>query len=98
MAPPRIGKAGEYFGFVGSSIDITEHKKSQQELQNALEQIRLSKEAAELGTFDVDLEKGTMHWDNRCRTLFGISHHETVTYAKILSGDFIPMTGSELQK
>ncbi|WP_165958300.1 PAS domain S-box protein [Segetibacter sp. 3557_3] len=79
---PRIGKAGEYFGFVGSSIDITEHKKSQQELQNALDQIRLSKEAAELGTFDLDLEKGTMHWDDRCRTLFGISHHDTVRYEK----------------
>jgi PAS domain S-box-containing protein len=87
---PRIGKAGEYFGFVGSSIDITEHKKSQQELQNALEQIRLSKEAAELGTFDMDLEKGTMHWDDRCRTLFGISHHETVTYAKDFVGGTSP--------
>lgn len=51
-------------------------------LQNALEQVRLSKEAAELGTFDMDLEKGTMHWDDRCRTLFGISHHEKVTYEK----------------
>jgi PAS domain S-box-containing protein len=26
-----------------------------------------------------------MHWDNRCRTLFGISHHKKVTYEK----DFI---------
>jgi PAS domain S-box-containing protein len=49
-------------------------------LQTALEQARLSKEAAELGTFDMDLEKGTMHWDERCRTLFGISHHGPVTY------------------
>jgi PAS domain S-box-containing protein len=79
---PRFGRNGEYFGFVGSSIDITEHKKGQQELQNALEQVRLSKEAAELGTFDMDIEKGTMHWDERCRTLFGISHHDTVTYSK----------------
>ena len=79
---PRFGGKGEYFGFVGSSIDITEHKRNQQELQNALEQVRLSKEAAELGTFDMDLEKGTMHWDDRCRTLFGISHHNTVTYEK----------------
>lgn len=51
-------------------------------MQNALEQVRLSKEAAELGTFDMDLERGTMHWDDRCRTLFGISHHERVTYEK----------------
>jgi PAS domain S-box-containing protein len=82
---PRFGRKGEYFGFVGSSIDITEHKNSQQALQTALEQMRLSKEAAELGTFDMDVEKGTMHWDDRCRTLFGISHHNVVTFEK----DFI---------
>lgn len=79
---PRFGSKGEYFGFVGSSIDITEQKKSHLELQTALEQMRLSKEAAELGTFDMDLDRGTMHWDDRCRTLFGISHHNDVTYEK----------------
>ena len=79
---PRFGRNHELLGYVGSSVDITELKKSQQELQNALDQVRLSKEAAELGTFDMDLEKGTMHWDERCRTLFGISHHNTVTYEK----------------
>jgi PAS domain S-box-containing protein len=87
---PRFGGKGEYFGFVGSSIDITEHKRNQQELQNALEQVRLSKEAAELGTFDMDLEKGTMHWDDRCRILFGISHHDTVTYEKDFVGGLHP--------
>jgi PAS domain S-box-containing protein len=87
---PRFGKAGNYFGFVGSSIDITEHKKSQLELQTALEQVRLSKEAAELGTFDLNLEKGTMHWDERCRTLFGISHQDPVTYEKDFAGGLHP--------
>jgi len=77
---PRFGEDGNYFGFVGSSVDITEHKNSEQALQTALEQMRLSKEAAELGTFDMDLEKGTMHWDDRCRILFGISHHDAVSY------------------
>jgi two-component system sensor histidine kinase VicK len=33
----------------------------------------------------MDLILGTMHWDERCRTLFGISHHNKVTYEK----DFI---------
>ena len=87
---PRFGKNGEYFGFVGSSIDITERKSSRQELETALEQMRLSKEAAELGTFDMDLEKGTMHWDDRCRTLFGISHHGTVSYDHDFVGGLHP--------
>ncbi|RYF97261.1 MAG: hypothetical protein EOO02_21000, partial [Chitinophagaceae bacterium] len=65
---------------VGISIDITEKKQYELLLQTALEQVRLSKEAAELGTFDLDLEAGSMHWDDRCRILFGISHHNPVTY------------------
>ncbi|HEY0176973.1 MAG TPA: ATP-binding protein, partial [Pedobacter sp.] len=39
-----------------------------------------------LGTFDTDLVKGTMEWDERFRSLFGISHNRKVTYA----GDFLP--------
>lgn len=82
---PRFSKNNELLGYVGSSIDITEHKKSQQELLTALEQMRLSKEAAELGTFDMNMESGSMHWDQRCRILFGISHQQPVDFQK----DFI---------
>ena len=79
---PRYTTDGSFVGYISACTDVTRQKESQQELQTALEQVRLSKEAAELGTFDMDLEKGTMDWDNRCRTLFGISHHGPVTYEK----------------
>lgn len=80
QAIPAYDASGNVFAYVGSSIDVDEAKRNRQELVTALEQIRLSKEAAELGTFDMDLEKGTMHWDDRCRTMFGIAHQNTVTY------------------
>jgi PAS domain S-box-containing protein len=80
QASPAYDAKGDVFAYVGSSIDIHEAKKSREELQTALEQVRLSKQAAELGTFDLDLETGYMHWDDRCRTLFGISHQQTVSY------------------
>jgi len=51
-----------------------------QELTRAYEQVTLSKYAAQLGMFDLDLVKGTMEWDSRCRELFGISHKQEVTY------------------
>ncbi|OLY91222.1 hypothetical protein BUE76_04380 [Cnuella takakiae] len=82
QAIPVYDANGNVFAYVGSSIDITENKNNRQELITALEQARLSKDAAELGTFDMDLERGTLHWDDRCRTLFGISHHGPVTYEK----------------
>jgi PAS domain S-box-containing protein len=87
---PRFDTRGNFMGYISACTDITEHKTGQQQLQTALEQIGLSKEAAELGTFDLDLEKGTMHWDDRCRTLFGISHHNPVTYERDFAGGLHP--------
>ncbi len=79
--------------FSGTLQDITEEKTAAQRvkqgrenLQRAYEQIRLSKEAAQLGTFDLDVVNGTMEWDARCRELFGISHQGDVTYEE----DFLP--------
>ena len=79
---PRFDVDGRFVGYISACTDITTQISTQKQLETALEQVRLSKEAAELGTFDMDLEKGTMHWDERCRTLFGISHQGPVTYEK----------------
>jgi two-component system sensor histidine kinase VicK len=62
------------------ATDVTEQVQNRKELEWAKDTLQLSIKAAELGTFDMDLEKGTMDWDDRCRTLFGISHHNEVTY------------------
>lgn len=90
-------KDGQINAIHHTAIDVTEQviarqklEKNKMELVRVLEQARLSKEAAELGTFDMDLEKGTMHWDDRCRTLFGISHRETVTYERDFAGGLHP--------
>jgi PAS domain S-box-containing protein len=70
-------------------VEVTEQvmarrklEEKEKALQAALDQVQLSKEAAELGTFDMDLLNGHLHWDERCRTLFGIYHHLPVTYEK----------------
>ncbi len=60
--------------------DITDQVKARKELERIFEQANLSKQAAQLGTFDMDLLNGTMEWDARCRELFGISHGEEVSY------------------
>jgi len=72
--------------FSGTLQDITAERKTLDALERAYEQARLSKEAAQLGTFDMDLVKGTMEWDERCRLLFGISHNDKVSY----EDDFLP--------
>jgi len=67
-------------GIMVVAIDVTETVRSRKEIEWAYEQARLSKEAAQLGTFDMDLNEGTLEWDERCRLLFGINHKKKVTY------------------
>ncbi|MDB5135595.1 MAG: hypothetical protein JWP37_2198 [Mucilaginibacter sp.] len=76
---------GQITGVLQSAIDVTLQVKARQELEQAKDTLKLAISAAELGTFDMDMEKDTMEWDERCRNLFGISHNDRVTYKK----DFI---------
>lgn len=71
---------GCIIGVLAISANVTSQVVSRMELESAYEQVRLSKLAAQLGTFDLDIKKGTMEWDERCRELFGISHSAEVTY------------------
>lgn len=78
----RLNEKDEVDGILAFVYEVTEFVESTHGTQAAYEQLRLSKEAAELGFFDMDLIKGTLEWDARCRELFGISHQEEVTYDK----------------
>lgn len=71
---------GEITGLMQSAVEVTEQVRARKELEEIKDTLTLSLMAAEVGTFDVDLVNSTMSWDARCRTLFGISHNNPVTY------------------
>ncbi|OKS86242.1 hypothetical protein RG47T_1694 [Mucilaginibacter polytrichastri] len=79
---PYIEEDQHITGVIVVCQDVTEQVRSRTNLQSAYEQLRLAKDAAQLGFFDVDIVKGTLEWDGRCRELFGISHNDVVTYEK----------------
>lgn len=79
---PLTDEAGMTTLIMVVAIDVTEQVMVRMELEKAQETLRQALSAAELGTFDIDLEKGTMEWDERCRALFGICHKDPVTYEK----------------
>jgi two-component system sensor histidine kinase VicK len=80
LLSPVFNEEGEVSAIILSAMDVTEQVRSRKEMEHAYEQLKLSKLAAQMGTFDLDLKAGTMEWDERCRELFGISHHDEVTY------------------
>lgn len=81
----KADPSGAFSAFTGVVMDITEQVESRNFLESAYDQLRLAKEAAQLGFFDLDVTKDTLVWDARCREIFGISHNDTVTFEK----DFI---------
>ena len=79
---PRHNASGKVDGILVFAFEVTDMVNAKKELEKEKDKFKLAILAAELGTFDMDMEKGTMEWDKRCRTLFGIDHQDTVTYEK----------------
>lgn len=87
---PFRNNEGNTIGIVVTANEVTEQVNARQDLEHVYEQAKLSKEAAEMGTFDLNLQNGIMEWDERCRILFGISHQNEVVYEKDFVGGLHP--------
>ena len=59
--------------------DITDHKRTE-------EQLRLARDAAEIGLWDVDVVNDVLYWDARCKAMFGISPDVPVTLQDFYDG------------
>ncbi|MDW7709922.1 MAG: ATP-binding protein [Deferrisomatales bacterium] len=49
-------------------------------LQVSGERLRLAVEAAEIGTWDWDIQEGSLHWDRRSKAILGFPPDEPVSY------------------
>ncbi|MVN22374.1 ATP-binding protein [Mucilaginibacter arboris] len=77
---PRHNAEGLVDGILVFVFEVTEMINAKNKLEKEQHKLQMAMIAADLGTFDRDLEKGTLEWDERCRALFGISHQEAVTF------------------
>jgi PAS domain-containing protein len=66
-------------------FEVTEMVHDRRELEKTQDTLKAAVISAQLGTFDLDVLKGKLQWNDRCRTLFGVNHHDEVTY----EGDFL---------
>lgn len=58
---------------IGIFRDITEQKKTAEELQTISQRLKLATESAKLGVWDWDLQQNTMIWDARMLELYGLT-------------------------
>ena len=65
----ETGKAA----FIGFLRDISDRRAAQDRLKVSEESLRLTTEAAEIGTWDLDLLTNSLTWSDRTKAMFGIS-------------------------
>ena len=85
-ASPRYGEDGTFLGYVGSVIDIDERREAEERLSLSEEVLRLATEAADVGTWDLDLATGVLTWSDRTKAAFGISPGSPCTLDDFYAG------------
>ena len=83
---PRFSRGGEFLGYVGSCVDVTDQRAAEQALRQREEQLRLATEAAEVGLWDVDPVNDRLFWPPRVKAMFGISPDVPVSMADFYAG------------
>jgi PAS domain S-box-containing protein len=77
---------GEFVGYIGSCIDITDQTADARALSESEEQLRLATEAAEVGLWDLDMDTDTLFWPPRVKAMFGIAAELPVSMADFYRG------------
>jgi len=69
---PLRDDRGTVNGWFGSATDIEDLKQAEAAVREAAERLQIAVEAAEMGTWDWDLERGDVYWNERHFRLFGM--------------------------
>ncbi|HBB34707.1 MAG TPA: hybrid sensor histidine kinase/response regulator [Cyanobacteria bacterium UBA8803] len=71
-ASPWFEADGQYKGYIGSVIDISDRKQAEEALRENEDRLRMAIASAKLGTWDWNLVTGELKWDTGCKAMFGL--------------------------
>jgi PAS domain S-box-containing protein len=80
-ASPIKDVTGRVIRWFGTHTDITEQRQVEMKLSAAEARLRLATEAAQLGTWDLNLVTGEAQWSDRMKRLFGIDSQPAVGWS-----------------
>jgi PAS domain S-box-containing protein len=70
-AAPRFSNSGDLLGYVGTSFDITDRRQTEEALRESEERLRLAMEAAQMGSWDLDIKTGKLLWSEQYFKVLG---------------------------
>lgn len=82
-AQPRFGGNGEFLGYIGSVIDITERKLAEEKLRASEEHLQLAVDISQFSTFDINLLTDEVETDRIGRAIYGFAPDEPLTFTKV---------------
>ena len=81
---PRY-RRGEFIGFIGSCIDITDQKSIEEQLRANEVQLKEAQRLAKVGSWDFDLETGSSHWSDEMLRILGVRSNPPTGLSDFLS-------------
>ncbi|QVL31316.1 response regulator [Telmatocola sphagniphila] len=70
---PEFNREGDVESVLSVVTDITERRETEEVLRITAERLQLAAEAANFGTYDVDLSTGQVYWSPQMRVIFGVA-------------------------
>jgi PAS domain S-box-containing protein len=77
---------GTTLRIAGISFDVTERRTAQQRMEVSEESLRLVADAADIGTWDLDMATTTLTWSDRTRAMFSLTTGRAVTLEDFYAG------------
>jgi PAS domain S-box-containing protein len=65
---------GEFAGFIGSCIDITEQKRIEEQLRASEVRLIEAQRLAKIGSWELDIEAERLRWSDEIPRIFGLTH------------------------
>jgi PAS domain S-box-containing protein len=81
---PRFDEDGAFEGYIGSVIDIHDHKRIERELRQKEERLRLATEATGLGAYDFHPPIDKLAWSRQLFRLYGLPQGEAPALETVL--------------
>jgi PAS domain S-box-containing protein len=79
---PRYGPRGNFRGYVGACVDITDLLEKERALREFEERVTLAAEAAHLGAWELNMKTNELWMSDKARELFGFAPEELITHKK----------------